>query len=163
MADLPKEAVEAACPFCDYAGPSEILHDFKTCIVIEPIDPVAPGHVLVVPREHVSDFTRRPSLTADVAYCAAAYASFKEIGPDYNLITSKGPAATQTVPHLHFHLVPRSHDDGLALPWSTSAIRKQERERAERAIKGTWCDNENCPCCTERTVAIRDALEDSDA
>lgn len=34
-----------------------------------------------------------------------------------NLITSRGAAATQSVFHLHLHLVPRTEGDGLALPW----------------------------------------------
>ena len=34
-----------------------------------------------------------------------------------NLITSKGREATQSVFHMHLHLVPRAKDDGLALPW----------------------------------------------
>ena len=34
-----------------------------------------------------------------------------------NLITSRGRAATQSVFHLHLHLVPRADNDGLALPW----------------------------------------------
>jgi histidine triad (HIT) family protein len=38
--------------------------------------------------------------------------------PAANLITSKGSAATQTVFHLHVHLVPRQVDDGLPLPWT---------------------------------------------
>lgn len=35
-----------------------------------------------------------------------------------NFITSAGPAATQSVFHLHVHLVPRFEDDGLILPWT---------------------------------------------
>lgn len=39
-------------------------------------------------------------------------------GWDLNQITSAGPAATQTVFHLHVHLVVRREDDGLSLPWT---------------------------------------------
>lgn len=38
--------------------------------------------------------------------------------PDANIITSKGSLATQTVFHLHVHLVPRAAGDGLPLPWT---------------------------------------------
>jgi histidine triad (HIT) family protein len=41
----------------------------------------------------------------------------REMGP-CNLITSKGREATQTVFHMHLHLVPRAENDGLLLPWS---------------------------------------------
>ncbi|MYX67350.1 histidine triad (HIT) family protein [Streptomyces sp. KhCrAH-43] len=40
----------------------------------------------------------------------------QDSGP-MNLITSKGREATQSVFHLHLHLVPRAAGDGLALPW----------------------------------------------
>jgi hypothetical protein len=36
----------------------------------------------------------------------------------FNLITSVGAAATQTVRHLHIHLIPRREGDALALPWT---------------------------------------------
>jgi diadenosine tetraphosphate (Ap4A) HIT family hydrolase len=35
-----------------------------------------------------------------------------------NFITSAGAAATQSVPHLHVHVIPRRDGDGLALPWT---------------------------------------------
>jgi histidine triad (HIT) family protein len=37
---------------------------------------------------------------------------------DYNIITSMGEYATQTVFHLHVHIVPRRLNDGLHLPWT---------------------------------------------
>jgi histidine triad (HIT) family protein len=46
---------------------------------------------------------------------AVAYAD--PIG-QYNFITSAGKAATQSVMHLHIHIVPRQEGDGLLLPWS---------------------------------------------
>lgn len=47
---------------------------------------------------------------------AAAYG--EAMGTDFNLITSAGAAATQTVAHLHVHYVPRRTGDGLGLPWT---------------------------------------------
>ena len=102
---------EKKCPFC----PMFLNHD-RNIIHIEPLNPVVPGHIIVIPRKHVTDFTDDPQITADVmAYAANLY---KNSYLDVNLITSKGLAATQTVFHLHVHLVPRLKNDGLHLPWT---------------------------------------------
>ncbi|GAA3918290.1 hypothetical protein GCM10022244_29400 [Streptomyces gulbargensis] len=74
------------------------------------------GHVLVIPRVHVADAIEDPDVTAAAVRRAAQYAA--EIGTDLNLITNVGPDATQTVPHLHWHVVPRTAGDGLPLPWT---------------------------------------------
>ncbi len=99
------------CPFCPMfreKGPD--------IIVITPLNPVVFGHKLVIPREHTEDFTEQPSLTGVVMERAAEEA--RMTGGQFNLITSKGPDATQTVFHLHVHLVPRIVSDGLKLPWT---------------------------------------------
>lgn len=106
------------CPFCNYAGPSEILADFGSSFVIRPIDPVTEGHVLIVPRRHASDFKESVSTFKAAAEGAVQWCRAAEIN-EVNLITSRGWAATQTVLHLHLHVVPRRRGDGLALPWSS--------------------------------------------
>lgn len=116
LTDDEYEAMRAACVFCDYAGPSPILRETSSGYVIEPVHPCTPGHVLVVCRYHVPDFADDPTFFGETAELASAWAWAK--GGDWNLITSRGAAATQTVPHLHLHLVPRVEGDGLALPWS---------------------------------------------
>lgn len=110
------------CPFCDYRGPSPILAEgaYGDVFVIEPINPVTEGHVLVIPREHVGDFAESPVVSTKVLATAIGY--IKKLregkGPgSWNIITSMGPEATQTVFHLHVHIVPRHWDDGLQLPW----------------------------------------------
>jgi histidine triad (HIT) family protein len=105
------------CVFCDYAGPSEVLADSGPAFIIRPLNPVAVGHVLAVAREHVTDAVADPLVFGQVAEQAAAYARVYRLGP-CNLITSVGRAASQTIRHLHVHIVPRQHGDGISLPWS---------------------------------------------
>ena len=104
------------CPFCDYAGPSPVLLDHRSVFVIRPLNPVTPGHLLAVSKEHVTDALAAPVVFGHIAEVAARYAA--QSSGAGNLITSVGEAATQTVPHLYLHIVPRSVGDGLPLPWS---------------------------------------------
>lgn len=111
--------VTADCVFCQIvAGQTpavfEARHD--DAVAIRPLNPVAPGHVLVLPTTHVPDMSADPAVSAATMRVAALVAA--DLMPaDFNLITSKGRAATQSVFHLHLHLVPRAVGDGLALPW----------------------------------------------
>jgi len=104
------------CPFCDYSGPSKILGETDDAYVIKPIDPVTYGHVLVIPKRHVETATEDPETTALAFLRAAEWMDGSD--EDFNLIQSNGPAATQTVKHLHVHIVPREEGDGLSLPWT---------------------------------------------
>lgn len=49
-----------------------------------------------------------------------------------NLITSRGGAATQTVFHLHVHVVPREAGDGLALPWTPQQTTRTATQNGAR-------------------------------
>jgi histidine triad (HIT) family protein len=116
------------CVFCRIVAdeePATVVRDWDDVIAIVPRpSPVNDGHVLVIPRTHVADFTTDPTVSAAVTFRAAQLGA--ELGCDLNLITSKGRAATQSVFHLHFHLVPRVLGDGLPLPWTP----QQAAERA---------------------------------
>lgn len=119
------------CPFCDYDGPSEVLEKHTGAYIIRPIEPVQDGHVLVVPWTHVDDFKENAFITGEAAAAAARYAQ-RRLWPHWNLITSAGEAATQTVKHLHFHLVPRWKGDGLKLPWTEPDEAGETTSRASR-------------------------------
>lgn len=114
-------AVRDACPFCDYAGPNMVLYDDGVSYVVEPLRQITPGHVLVIPHEHAEDFADDPATTAAVFRSASLFAQSEEIG-DCNLITSRGPAASQTVKHVHVHVLPRSFDDSVRLPWNNPHV-----------------------------------------
>jgi histidine triad (HIT) family protein len=103
------------CPFCDWNGAT--LWDTGLERVIRPLNPVTEGHVLVIPYEHIRDATENPVVFGQVANAAATYARAHDLAP-CNLITSCGSEATQTLFHLHVHVVPRRKGDGLTLPWT---------------------------------------------
>jgi histidine triad (HIT) family protein len=116
-----KSIFHSDCPFCDQAKiraadiEQHFAADGSLVRVFEPLGGVTPGHVLVVPDKHVSDATEDPYTTSMVMGVAAKVA---QRFPAANIITSIGSPATQTVFHLHVHVVPRYAGDGLMLPWS---------------------------------------------
>jgi diadenosine tetraphosphate (Ap4A) HIT family hydrolase len=84
--------------------------------------------------EHPSPFPLGASMEA-----AARYA---EPGEAYNLITSSGMAATQTIAHLHVHFVPRHSDDGLHLPWTGQRARMAAQARQDEAFAAGYLARE---------------------
>jgi histidine triad (HIT) family protein len=110
--------VSEPCPFCEIiAGraPVTILREWSDALAIKPRGGVNDGHTLVIPRIHVTDAVVDPDVSADTMRRACQYA--RDLG-NLNIITSVGPKATQTVYHLHLHIVPRTKNDGLPLPWT---------------------------------------------
>ena len=108
------------CPFCLIAsrdGEATVYKWWPDSVAFVPLNPVTSGHLLVAPRVHVVDALDDPIITA--ATMARAVEVGRSLGDvDCNLITSVGRAATQTVRHLHIHVVPRRPGDRLMLPWS---------------------------------------------
>ncbi|MEU7157319.1 HIT family protein [Streptomyces chrestomyceticus] len=109
----------STCVFCRIvagAAPATVVARWNDALAIVPLGPVVPGHVLVTPAVHVADATENPVVTGAAMTRAAQYAA--SVGGSLNLITSKGAEATQTVFHLHIHVVPRTAGDALPLPWT---------------------------------------------
>lgn len=105
------------CPFCAivrHEAPAAMVFEGSGFVCFAPLGPHAPGHVLFVPREHVEDATVNVAITADVMMAAATYAAGL---PASNILTSSGKDATQSVRHLHVHVIPRSKRDGLPSDW----------------------------------------------
>lgn len=111
---------ESNCVFCAHIAKHEDEMIAFDTVTFKPLNPVTPGHRLFVPIRHVADFLHGGgSLDLGRAMEAAAiWHSRWTPGVDANLIASAGGAATQTIKHLHVHLIPRRNGDGLKLPWS---------------------------------------------
>lgn len=109
---------EDGCVFCEIVRDRSAavrVSEWTDAVAIVPLDPVVEGHWLVIPRWHVADAGVEPVITGMVMEHAA---QLGRAYSDFNLITSVGSAASQTVRHLHVHVVPRCEGDGLKLPWS---------------------------------------------
>lgn len=105
------------CLFCRMVAgdiPADVVHDTDRVLAFRDINPQAPTHVLVIPKEHHATVGALagadPALLADVV--AAAHAVARQEGlvsdgaePGYRLVTNTGPAAGQSVHHLHFHVL----------------------------------------------------------
>lgn len=97
------------CIFCKIANkeiPKDFEHEDKNLVVFADIHPVAPVHLLFVPKKHIEDFT---SPVEDKTYLAIIAAIKKMIeknnlmGKGYKIIVNGGGA--QIINHLHFHLI----------------------------------------------------------
>ena len=120
----PKQS-EPDCPFCKIAGGDDrsvqVLRSEDEWLAFFPDAPATPGHTLVIPRDHVAHFWALTDHQAGVLAAAAVLtgrAIERALSPDgMNLITSRGQAAEQTVPHVHLHVVPRWADDPVDQIW----------------------------------------------
>jgi histidine triad (HIT) family protein len=109
----------ADCPFCERIAAGEYDYHDDHSVAFQPLNPVTPGHFLVVPRRHIANALEpfAPILLGGTMRLAAILARQMDL-TDCNFINSAGAAATQTVWHLHVHVVPRREGDGLHLPWT---------------------------------------------
>lgn len=118
-----------ACVFCARVARGECTSTPVPGVVrFEPLNPVTPGHLLFVPAWHCESAGDDP-VEAGAAVTAAA---LHGAGTSFNIITSCGTEATQTVFHLHVHFVPRRSGDGLALPWTGQRYRPHWTEEDNR-------------------------------
>ena len=108
------------CPFCAIiAGsmPASRVWEDATAIAFMDLRQVVPGHVLIVPRQHVETLDEMDEEIAAhlmrlaVRIARASVAAFAP--PGFNLWQSNGEAGGQEVPHVHLHVQPRRIGDGL--------------------------------------------------
>ena len=101
------------CIFCNIIKgeiPSVKVYENEFVYAFNDISPVAPVHVLIIPKEHVAcvnDLTPENIKLISEVYLAAAEIA-KQFGIEdsgYRIVTNCGEAAGQTVHHIHFHLL----------------------------------------------------------
>src|SRR5215831_4538313 len=113
------------CVFCkirDGQIPSMKIAEDERTLAFMDINPLNPGHCLVVTKRHAATL-----LEADVEDLRAAVVAVKRVAravqdslaPDgLNVLQANGAAAFQSVPHMHFHVIPRWANDGKGFDWA---------------------------------------------
>ncbi|NPA87909.1 MAG: histidine triad nucleotide-binding protein [Epsilonproteobacteria bacterium] len=96
------------CIFCKIVNgeiPSNKVLENDKFLAFHDINPIAPIHVLIIPKEHYEKFDSTPvELLPEMAEFIKKVAKELNI-TDYRLITNNGKGAGQEVFHLHIHMV----------------------------------------------------------
>ncbi|MFB6103660.1 MAG: HIT family protein [Halobacteriaceae archaeon] len=107
------------CVFCQIVAgeiPARVVHETDTTLAFLDANPLAPGHTLVVPKDHYERLEDLPQdlagdVFAELHQLTGATQSAAE-APASTVAFNNGSEAGQEVPHVHGHVIPRFADDG---------------------------------------------------
>ena len=131
------------CVFCkirDGQIPSIKLYEDARTLCIMDINPLNSGHCLVLTRAHAPTI-----FDADPADLAAAITTAQRVAraqrmalrPDgINMLQANGPAAFQSVPHFHLHLIPRWTNDGKGFDWKLVPGDRDRLQKVGETLRG---------------------------
>jgi histidine triad (HIT) family protein len=113
------------CVFCkirDGKLPAMKVYEDERTLAIMDINPLTPGHCLVIAKAHAATIFEATVEDLQAAIAAAqkvAKALQAALKPDgLNMLQANGVAAFQSVFHFHLHLIPRTEKDGKGFDWT---------------------------------------------
>lgn len=102
---------DMSCVFCAIAAgdiPATVVHSSDRVVAFQDLNPVAPVHVLVIPREHHADvveLSADPATAAEVLQVVAQVAQEQGLGDGFRVVFNTGPDGGQEVDHVHAHVI----------------------------------------------------------
>lgn len=100
------------CLFCSIINgeiPSAKVYEDDTVFAFRDIEPQAPTHILIVPKEHIKSAaeinSENSGVIAHIFEVAAEIAKQEGLADGFRIVNNCGDSAGQTVKHLHFHLL----------------------------------------------------------
>jgi len=100
------------CLFCRIAAgeiPSTKVFEDEKVLAFRDIDPKAPTHILVIPKEHIDSAASvdasNSAVVARIFEVIADIAKLEGLSEGFRVVSNIGESAGQSVPHLHFHLL----------------------------------------------------------
>lgn len=134
---------DPSCIFCKIAAgfiPCHKIFEDDLLVAFLDIAPIVPGHALVIPKAHYSSLLTTPpealaAINARLPRLAGALLN-AVAAPACHILTNCGPEASQSVPHLHYHIIPRSANDGYRLPWPAKPLDSAAAASLKAAFAG---------------------------
>jgi histidine triad (HIT) family protein len=115
------------CAIIDERAPASVVYEDDEVLAFMDINPVTPGHLLVVPRRHLPMLADLDDALAghmfNIAQRLAAALRASDVRSDgINLFYADGEAALQEIFHAHLHVIPRYPGDGFTIDadWGTN-------------------------------------------
>ena len=120
---------EPNCLFCRIASvdiPSHKIYEDDNIFAFLDIGPIVTGHTLVIPKAHYPSLMdtppevaaaigrKLPALTRAVLAATGTQAC--------HVLVNNGAEASQSVGHVHYHILPRHDEDGYKLPWPAGKL-----------------------------------------
>ena len=131
----------ADCIFCKIVEgeiPSAKVYEDDNVLAFLDINPVSPGHVLVVPKRHYELLTDLPSdemATIGSVLPGISSAVVKATDAEgFNVFQSNGRCAGQEIPHVHFHVIARRSGDGIGIRPAPGTYAEGELEKYRRLV-----------------------------
>ena len=130
------------CVFCKIISgqiPAAMLVETDKVVSFLDINPVNPGHALVISRRHVRSLIDMDEAEQNEMISVArrvAAALVEATGwPDFNILHNAGRSAGQVIDHAHTHVIPRKSGDGFAFGWRQLRYKQGELEALQAEIK----------------------------
>ena len=120
--------------------PCHKLYEDQYVLAFLDIGPLSTGHALVVPKEEkvlLHELSPASAAALGAALPRVAAAVLKATGAQaYNVLQNNGPEAHQEVPHVHFHIIPKTADGrGLGLVWKAGKVDHAEAAQLASRVR----------------------------
>ncbi len=138
-----RAAAAATCVFCRIIRgeiPAHRIYEDEAVLAFLDVGPVVTGHTLVVPKTHYQDIFEIPDqiiagVSSRLPRLARAVAAATHVSACHILVNN-GREAMQSVPHLHYHIIPRQAGDGFNVPWHPGRLPGERAGELVAAIAG---------------------------
>ncbi len=136
-----RELQRQQCIFCHIISgkvPSRKVYEDERCLAVLDINPGAPGHLLLLPKEHVSILPQLPA--EDMAHLGMVAKQLSGVlikalrADGTTLLAANGVAAGQRAAHVMWHVIPRKDGDGVGLVWKERMVPDEQLHQVQERL-----------------------------